>query len=80
MRHCVDCSFHKRMPGQDPMGRQMMVDACTHSECTEPVTGSPLFCAEARQNEMFCGLKKATHFKKKETEAEPAKGSVIELG
>ena len=79
MKHCVNCQFHQRMPGQDPMGRQLMVDACTHPECSDPVVGAPLICGEARANEVFCGLKTAKYFQKKETDL-PEKGKIIEIG
>lgn len=79
MKICADCKFHKRVGANVGPGQAAMVDICTHSECRDPVSGSPLPAQAARQQLVFCGFE-AKYYSKKPDEPPKPESSVIQLG
>ena len=54
-KYCINCKFYKRMPIQQ--GHQAtMVGVCMHADFGDPVEGTPMPCAAARQIKELCGL------------------------
>lgn len=79
MKLCIECKHHQRKAFPvDPQGRVAMVDACTHPEVCDPVTGELIPCQIARQQAVFCQFS-ARYWEQKEKTPEPDTPAVIEI-